>query len=352
MNCKKEHIRKEKGGWHMYIVIPSYEPDERLIQVVQDVQNNMAAQVIVVDDGSGSSYQHLFQTVEELGAVVLHHEKNKGKGAALKTAFTYLTPTKEEWDVIVTVDSDGQHLIKDIVAIAKEAMQCSDTILLGARAFVGEVPLRSKVGNVITAKLFQLVTREKVTDTQTGLRTMPTVMIPWLLSIEGERFEYEFNMLLEASSAGYRLKEVPIETVYIEENKSSHFRPIQDSFRIYMPFLKFSSTSIISSLVDALLLFTCMALTNQLLFSIVVARLISAGVQCTLNSVFVFHSKHHPLQSIWRYAVLVVLLLACNYVLMNSLISVGVGLMIAKVLTEATLFIASYQLQKNFVFHR
>ena len=85
----------------------------------------------------------------------------------------------------------------------------------------------------MTAGLFRLVTGQKVTDTQTGLRGMSTDLIPWLLNLDGNRFEYEFNMLLEGKKSGHQISEVPIETVYLEENESSHFLPIRDSISIY-----------------------------------------------------------------------------------------------------------------------
>ena len=122
---------------------------------------------------------------------------------------------------IVTVDSDGQHLIKDIVRVAKATEENPSHLILGARAFVGKVPARSRFGNKVTAGLFRLVTGQKITDSQTGLRGMSTDLIPWLLNLDGNRFEYEFNMLLGSQKVrSPNLRKSPIETVYLEENKS------------------------------------------------------------------------------------------------------------------------------------
>ncbi|MFQ7478723.1 MAG: glycosyltransferase family 2 protein, partial [Streptococcus sp.] len=227
----------------MYIIIPAYEPDTRLIQVVQDITLKLPkSRIIVVNDGSGPRYNDYYDETALFGATVLKHPINKGKGAALKTAFAYIQEEVVSQHLsaqpIVTVDSDGQHLIKDIVRVAKATEENPSHLILGARAFVGKVPARSRFGNKVTAGLFRLVTGQKVTDTQTGLRGMSTDLIPWLLNLDGNRFEYEFNMLLEAKKSGHQISEVPIETVYLEENKSSHFRPIRDSIRIYSPFLK------------------------------------------------------------------------------------------------------------------
>ena len=233
----------------MYIIIPAYEPDKRLIQVVQDITIKLPkARIIVVNDGSGPGYNDYYDETAFIGATVLTHPINKGKGAALKTAFAHIQEEVVGQHLsaqpIVTVDSDGQHLIKDIVRVAKATEENPSHLVLGARAFVGKVPARSRFGNKVTAGLFRLVTGQKVTDTQTGLRGMSTDLIPWLLNLDGNRFEYEFNMLLEAKKSGHQISEVPIETVYLEENKSSHFRPIRDSIRIYSPFLKFSGTAV------------------------------------------------------------------------------------------------------------
>lgn len=339
----------------MYIIVPSYEPDMRLLQVVQDITLKLPqARIIVVDDGSGPRYRDYFDEASFIGATVLTHPINQGKGAALKTAFTHIEQEilqeRLPAQVMVTVDSDGQHVIKDILAVAKASEENPSHLILGARAFVGKVPARSRFGNKVTAALFALVTGQKVTDTQTGLRGVSTDLIPWLLNLDGQRFEYEFHMLLEANKSGYKITEVPIETVYLEENKSSHFRPIRDSIRIYSPFLKFSGTAVLASLIDALALFILFALTENLLLSVVLARVLSASSQCLLNARLVFKGTSSLFKSVLRYTFLVLALLACNYFLMTSLVAIGIGLVLAKLLTETLLFLVSYRVQHKHVF--
>lgn len=324
----------------MYIIIPAYEPDKRLIQVVQDITIKLPkARIIVVNDGSGPGYNDYYDETAFIGATVLTHPINKGKGAALKTAFAHI-----QEEVV------GQHLIKDIIRVAKATEENPSHLVLGARAFVGKVPARSRFGNKVTAGLFRLVTGQKVTDTQTGLRGMSTDLIPWLLNLDGNRFEYEFNMLLEAKKSGHQISEVPIETVYLEENKSSHFRPIRDSIRIYSPFLKFSGTAVLASVIDATALFVLFALTKNLLLSVVLARVISASSQCLLNANVVFNPTSSLFRSSVRYFMLVLVLLACNYFLLSSLVAIGLGLVLAKLVTETLLFLVSYRVQHNVVF--
>lgn len=338
----------------MKIIIPAYEPNHRLVEVVEGIVRDLpSSEVIVIDDGSGDDYKSYYDHAEQLGETLLRHSHNRGKGAALKTAFDYLLNNgcADQEDYLVTIDSDGQHLVSDMIKVAEAARGKHSHLILGSRSFVGEVPLRSRFGNIVTARLFRLVTGENISDTQTGLRAMSTRLLPWLLSLSGDRFEYEFNMLLEAKTSSILIEEVPIETIYIEENESSHFRPIHDSIRIYAPFLKFSSTAIIAAVIDASLLFILMNLTGHLLFSVVVARVLSATAQCCLNASLVFKSRTSKTFRVGiRYTLLVIILLICNYFLIQSLLGIGIGLVIAKLLTETFLFIVSYRVQKNMIF--
>ncbi|MGT2754384.1 bifunctional glycosyltransferase family 2/GtrA family protein [Streptococcus ovis] len=335
----------------MKVIIPSYEPDDRLVKVVKEVREQLPqGEILVINDGSSVEYDDYFDQVSDLGAIVLSHSHNKGKGAALKTAFSYLVEHGRADDMIVTIDSDGQHLVSDMVKVANAVNVEERVIILGARAFVGQVPFRSRFGNTVTAGLFRLVTGQAITDTQTGLRAFPSQLLPWLLQLEGDRFEYEFKMLLEAKGGNVELIEVPIETVYIEENSRSHFRPIVDSIRIYTPFLKFSGIALTAAVVDMVLLLIMMLWTKNLLLSIIVARILSALTQFYLNANHVFHRTSNSFRRLARYGLLALFLLACNYVLIQSLISVGIGLVIAKIVTEVILFILSYRMQHTLVF--
>lgn len=335
----------------MHIIIPSYEPDDRLVSLVKGIKEQSSADILVINDGSTPFYEPFYKKIEQLGATLLTHNVNKGKGAALKTAFTYLKDKVADDEVLVTADSDGQHLLSDIIKVANTVTAAKDnTLVIGARAFVGKVPLRSRFGNKVTAFLFKCSTGQKVSDTQTGLRGFKANMIPWLLELEGDRFEYEFHMLLDAKKAGVEIVEEAIETVYLEENKSSHFRPIQDSIRIYKPFLKFSGASVLAAITDLSILFILMALTDNLLLSVIISRVISASLQYFLNANVVFKKNTEPQKSIIYYTLLVIVMLTCNYFLLGILVNVGPGLLIAKVLTEAILFIIGYNIQRKLVF--
>ena len=230
-----------------YIVIPAYQPDNKLIKLIEKIHEKSNFHILVIDDGSSSKCQKIFDKAEQY-ATVLRHEVNQGKGQALKTAFSYIQD-QNIYGTVVTADADGQHKIWDIFRAANKASENPNKLILGVRAFTGKVPLRSRFGNSLTKVLFKLQTGVGVTDTQTGLRAFTTNLIPFMLKIEGQRYEYEMNMLLEASKE-YEILEVPIETVYINDNEDSHFRPIKDGLMIYKNIFKFALSSLSSFVVD------------------------------------------------------------------------------------------------------
>lgn len=276
------------------VLIPAYEPDEKLLQLIADLKAACRCRIVVVDDGSGEDYGGLFESARQAGCIVLTHDHNLGKGRALKTGFAFLKKAGETGGV-VCADSDGQHLPADIVRIAAAVDEHPDHIVLGCRHFTGRVPLRSRFGNQATRLVYALTTSRSVTDTQTGLRGFSPAMLDWLCSIPGERFEYEMNMLLQARGDGYPIYEVPIDTVYLEKNKSSHFRPVADSIRIYAPILKFCSSSVLSAGLDFLLLFVLQFVTGSLLVSLVYFGFLISQEKDSLNAGRISIKKSDPI---------------------------------------------------------
>lgn len=342
----------------MTLLIPAYEPDERLLALIDNIQAITNTPIIIIDDGSGPSYYHLFQTLKASGCTLLTHTTNRGKGCALKTGFQYM---KEQGITgeIICADSDGQHLPADILKIASEISQHDNKIILGSRRFTGIVPIRSRFGNSATRSLFALLTGTSIHDTQTGLRGFSSTMLDWLCNVPGERFEYEMNMLLDAGAAGYSLYEVPIDTVYLDHNKSTHFRPIVDSAKVYIPLLKFSASSLLSGIIDFGMLLLIQHASSNLLLSVVGARIFSSLFNYTINRKFVFHKKTSSSEespanihrSMPKYFALVMIILLLNYTFMYLFHeTIGMQLIFAKVLTETSLFLFSYWSQKKFVY--
>lgn len=219
------------------IIIPSFEPDDKLIQLVDKLNDIKDIDIIVIDDGSGVKYKSIFNCVNKK-AKVISYDINRGKGYALKTGFKYVKENYKEY-VIVTMDCDGQHSVKDAIKLLNYAEKHNKELIIGKRIRGTNTPLRSNIGNSITMFVYRLTTGIKVYDTQSGLRAFTNEIMDFLLNIKGNRFEYEMNVLLNAPSNNITIKEIEIETIYIDNNKSSHFKTIKDSFRVYKVILNY-----------------------------------------------------------------------------------------------------------------
>ena len=222
------------------IIIPSYEPDERLIDLLDDFKEEGLTDVVLVDDGSGEEYQHLFDKArDEYGCVVLKHAVNQGKGRALKTAFNFCLNEYPDMIGCITADSDGQHSVSCIKCCMDALVKNPGALILGVRDFSLEnVPWKSRFGNTLTSFICKYLEGVSVSDTQTGLRGISTEFMKTCLNVEGERFEFETRMLI-ATKGVCDIFEVPIETIYdSKENHQSHFNPVKDSIRVYKVFQK------------------------------------------------------------------------------------------------------------------
>ena len=336
----------------MIVVIPAYEPDEKLLRVVAELKRDTDYAIVVVNDGSSEAAEPVFAALPE-GVTLLRHAQNRGKGRALKTAYEYIAAYFPQSEGIVTVDADGQHLPADVVRVSEDWEAHPETLVLGSRRFTGTVPWRSRAGNAITRVVFRLSTGVSVYDTQTGLRAFAVSRIPMMLEMRGERYEYEINILLYATRQHMPIREVTIETVYIADNASSHFHPMRDSWRIYKMILLFAASSLLAAAVDYVLVLSLSALfakqAQGLLWSVVLARVISSFLNYMLNRKLVFEDCSR--RSVFRYYLVAAGIMAANYGLL-SLISGVMPLALAKLLVELALYPLSFYLQRRFVFAR
>ena len=216
----------------MIVLIPAYQPDEQLVLLTKRFSEQTDFSLVVVNDGSSPDKDAVFAALPP-EVTVLRHEKNRGKGCAMKTGMAYIWEHFSHDEGVVVVDADGQHLLPDVQRVCEALHENPDALVLGARRFTGNVPLRSKLGNKITRSFMKLACGVGVTDTQTGLRAIARKHLPLMCSIGGERYEYETQMLLSLKGAGLGVGEVVIDTVYIDENQTSHFNTVKDSWRIY-----------------------------------------------------------------------------------------------------------------------
>lgn len=335
----------------MYVLIPAYQPDARLPRLILELHRaDPSSKIVVVDDGSGQKFSDIFEASATAGAHVISYEHNRGKGYALREGFTWIRDVAgDSRECVVTADADGQHTLNDIFRVGRT---CTDTgkSVLGVREFVGHVPARSRIGNTATSALFWLATGWKLKDTQTGLRAFPVALLPALLEVQGNRYEYELRVLLHLAKFRHPVSQIPIETIYEAGNPTSHFRPLQDSARIWAPLLKFAASSGVATVIDYVLVLVLNALTGALFFPVVAARLVSASVNFAMNR-RVFEATGVPLRrSALRYAALAVAVVAGSYTMLAVLTGIGMPLWIAKIIADTTMYLVSFSAQSRYVF--
>lgn len=338
-------------------LVPSYEPDNRLLDVVDELAVQ-GLDVVVVDDGSGRDYENLFARAAEK-ATVLGYINNCGKGVALKIGLDHILKTYSADTVVVTVDGDGQHATADVLACAEAAGASRGSLVIGVRDFGAKgVPARSRVGNVITRGIFGATSGVHVSDTQTGLRAFSLPLARKISEIGGDRFEYEMNVLYACVEWGVPICEVPIQAIYHDSNKASHFHVLRDSMLIYRSILEYVGASFVSFVCDYLMFALLAALLlpfGQLgiVISNVCARLVSATLNFALNRVVVFKSTESLYTTAVRYVLLAASILVINTCAIAFLTSVAhVPTLIAKLIVESALFVLSWVAQNRAVFVR
>lgn len=333
------------------VLIPAWHPDERLLQLITDLQTHPRLHILVVLDGDLEQYPKIVESLTNFENVtLLKHGANLGKGRALKTGFNWILTELPTAIGVVTADADGQHAADDIVRVAEALVAAPRRFILGSRGFNGDVPFRSRMGNNITRNLFWMLAGHRIQDTQSGLRAIPIHRLGELMKLNGERYEYEMNMLAHLCRSGAPPVEVPIRTIYIENNRSSHFDPIRDSMRIYFVLLRFYFSSLIAAGIDFVFFSATFALTHNVLYSMVVGRF-SSIANFLLNRRFVFHSRASVRGALWRYYALVAVFGVIGYGAITGLSRwLHVPVLLAKIVTETVLSLASFALQRLFVF--
>ena len=355
------------------IIVPSLNPDWNLNRVVDGMTAAGFDKVILVDDGSDEAHKEPFRKAleEHPECTLLVHEVNRGKGRAMKTAFAHIVDNMPEVTGAITIDGDGQHTPEDSIRIAEKMRECPDDIIFGCRNFDEEqVPFTNKIGNKITAWIFKAFFGMAISDAQTGLRGFPTKYLKRLINVEGERYEYESNMLMYMSEKKIPYSEIKIKTVYSDDNSGSHFNKVKDSIRIYKPIfqkatsLRYILSSAAGTVVDA----TAFTIFNsvfknvskiwlQTFLTTGLARIISAIVNYTLNYKWVFKSDASKTKSAAKYLTTAIVQYFASYLLCTLVFSlaakvgiVGFGRTLLKLLVDGFLFFISYQVQKRWVF--
>ena len=355
------------------IVLPSLDPDAKFQSVVNGLIEKGFEHIVIVNDGSAAENLHWFEeAAQHENCTVVHHEVNKGKGRALKNAFAYVTENLPEVEGVITIDGDGQHLLEDIVACGERMLESGEGVVLGCRDFNQPgIPPRSVAGNKTTSRFFKLLFNIKLADTQTGLRAIPAKYLKAFCEIDGERFEYETNMLLNMKRMGIPFIEQSIATVYDPDDYSSHYNAVKDSMRIFKVMLKFllSGTGfryivsgLLSWLVDNglyIILLTLLSLnlvpTAASTIAQIISRVASSVFNFNMNALYVFRSKENYWRSMFKYYCLCIPQTFVSVVCLTaliSLLSISLPLLATgvKVILELIIMLLSYYIQKRWVF--
>ena len=357
------------------IIIPALDPGRELIEYVDSLIAAGFDRIILVDDGSDAEHRKIFDELAVHNECsVLRHAVNLGKGRGLKNAFNYFLNMSDVSDYygVVTADSDGQHTVQDVIRISDRLKEDSEkgtaALLLGSRDFdLSHVPFKSRWGNRLTRGVFHLLHGVKLMDTQTGLRGVPTSLIPDFIELFGERFEYETNMLIAAARSETGIVELSIETVYENNNEGTHFNPVRDSWAIYKllfgTFFKYIMASLSSFIIDILMFQLALSLLKKFAIdagsvitipvATAIARVISSIYNYLINRNVVFASKSNGLSSLIKYYILAAVQLGCSAALVTVFYNwIGIPEVFVKTVVDCVLFLVSFQIQKRLIFNK
>ncbi len=337
------------------LIIPAYNPDDKLLELVTELKKiHPEQECIVINDGSVPACDAIFTALEKQDITVLHHKVNRGKGEALKTGMRYfLAHFSSEAPGIVTADADGQHDIHDIIKISQKMALNPHALHLGVRTLSQRsIPLRSRIGNTLTRILFNGLTKNKINDTQTGLRGIPTFLIAEMIESKTSRYEFEFEMFFVAKLHGIPIIQTPIQTIYIDNNKSSHFNPLIDSLKIYYIFIRFCGVALVSFAVDFTLFCTIFYQSDDMGQAMLEARLVSATLNFFLNKNITFKADNNFLLAAAKFSLLALFIGLSSYQLLQLLCLTGLNVYASKILAEFLLFIASFTVQYSMIFFK
>lgn len=335
-------------------IIPAFNPGPQLPVLVRELSRLGMRQLIVVNDGSNGASLEIFDSLPDTPNVFrIDHAVNLGKGAALKTGLNHAYCAAPQAAIFVTADADGQHDPQDIISVAREALANPGALLLGARTLNDDVPLRSRFGNTVTRWMVHWVLGSKLEDTQTGLRAIPRSLVPVLLRIGATGYEFELDMLIAAKHLAIPIREAPIRTIYLDNNRSSHFNPLLDSMRIYFVLMRFSAVSLLTAVLDNLIFIGAYKVTADLLTSQIIGRLgaVAFNYQASKKAVFLSRLGHH--QTLGKYLALVAVNAGLSYALINFMImAFGIEVLSAKIIAESLLFFVNFTIQRDYIFTR
>lgn len=339
-------------------LVPAYEPKEQMVSFIEHGLSLGIERFLIVNDGSPASCDGYFREAEALGATVIAHGENRGKGAALKTGIAYVAEHMPDVLGVVTADADGEYSPEDILLVAQSMAGNPVAISLGVRNFGGpDVPLKDRIGTAFTSFVYKQYTGMECRDSHTGLRGIPRAFYDFALATPGERYEWEMNLLTAAPGRNIELKAVPAETSYTGANRVTHFHFLRDSYLIYRRQLTFVSTSLTCSLIDIILFqvflhFLFSDRASMMLLSTVMARVISGALNFTLNKRLTFRVQGNSGAQSAKYLILFLCIMLASGIFVRVFSFLPIPTWLVKVIVDVSLFFVNYFGQKLWVFKK
>lgn len=337
---------------NVVILIPAYNPNRGFVDLVRSLAESDIRQIVVVNDGSRKGRQPIFERIKSIDRVtLLEHVENRGKGAALKTGLEHIRVEHHDSIGVVTADCDGQHCVEDIIAMAQKVAEDKGGPILGARTFGREYPLLKRLGNRITRSIMRVFYGLDLKDAQTGLRGIPTRLIPGVLQIPYNRYEFETEMLLVWKSEGLNITDIPIRTIDLPGHVPAHFSPLIDSMRIYFVLSRYVLVSIITAATDYMVFLLAYPVLTSVLATTYFSRLIALCINYFLVRQFVFCSRETIMRTFFKYVLLVVMSGFISAALVEYFVnSLDINIVAAKMISDLMLYVAIFVIQRDLVF--
>jgi len=213
------------------VLIPAYNEEKRIAQLIEEVVKSVP-DVIVVDDGSTDATADV---VAGTRVFLLRQRKNLGKGAALRIGFDYIL--SKGFDSVLVMDADGQHAPADIPHFIKKALETNAGIILGNRmGKAGNMPLVRRLTNKIMSFILSFIVRQKIPDSQCGYRLIKRKVLE-TVRLNSSNYEIDSELLLEANKAGFKIDSIPVKTIY--GGQKSCINPLVDTLRFFKLIFRF-----------------------------------------------------------------------------------------------------------------
>ena len=299
----------------MIVVIPAYQPDDRLVDLVNELREKTAYPILVVDDGSSSDRAPVFEAVGRI-CTVLRHPLHMGRGRAVKTALSYAVSAYPQEPGVVVADASGSFNVSHILEVSDTLRVHPDSLVIGARRYRDKGPLRGRLNDTLFRYVFAFASGAKLRDPRSGLRAFSLRRIPELLDCPGEGAEYDVSVLLGCLQNHVPVLEVPLETA--RPDRQTDGRSLRQFIRVYSALFQYTGVAVLSFLVDYFLFrlfyrvlsgvdFSALVGISAVRICNVIARMLSSTLNFTLNRQLVFKDKGNLLASALKYYAGVVL---------------------------------------------